>query len=369
MQSEEGRLAERNGGSSTLWAEEKQTAEDEVVQLRAIQRDLEQQHIIDKENLQGAKIKNAQLKGRENQKRQELLETRGLLTSLREAERDVMSTFGPQMHQLLRAIEQERGFNRKPVGPIGKYVTILKPQWASILDKFFGQTLNAFVVTNRADGQLLHRLMKQTGVSLPYYVTPPQQFDIQEPDQAFDTIYRILEIEDDHVRSQLIIQHGLEQCILIEDLEEANRVMADRRENDYITQCYAMNHSKKNWGFKVGGSRGAMGVAPVKPSNRAPRMKRSGPSQSEAVQNDIRRIEQELQQLQTETQQAKKEVSDYERAIGDTYGRRLRDLNIKIARQEDLAEGLQARIDEISADGQLAALQQQLKVCHLIVLF
>lgn len=53
------------------------------------------------------------------------------------------------------------------------------------------------------------------------------------------------------MRRQIIIGNAAEQAILIEDLEDANAVMASHRES--INMCFALNSNKPGWGHKVGG--------------------------------------------------------------------------------------------------------------------
>lgn len=67
----------------------------------------------------------------------------------------------PSLPRLLAAIQQDRGFRRPPIGPLGKSVRLLKPQWSSILEKSFGGMLNSFVVTCKDDQQRLASLMRQ----------------------------------------------------------------------------------------------------------------------------------------------------------------------------------------------------------------
>ena len=67
----------------------------------------------------------------------------------------------PSLPRLLAAIQQDRGFRRPPIGPLGKNVRLLKPKWSSILEKSFGAILNSFVVTCKDDQTRLAALMRQ----------------------------------------------------------------------------------------------------------------------------------------------------------------------------------------------------------------
>lgn len=72
------------------------------------------------------------------------------------------SGFHERMPLLLRTIQQQKGsFRRSPVGPIGHYVSLLKPEWSSILENSLGTTLNSFVVTSKSDMNILSNIMQK----------------------------------------------------------------------------------------------------------------------------------------------------------------------------------------------------------------
>lgn len=71
------------------------------------------------------------------------------------------SGFHERMPALLRAIQQQKGSFRKcPVGPIGHHVSLLKPEWSSILENSLGTTLNSFIVTSKSDMNILSNIMQ-----------------------------------------------------------------------------------------------------------------------------------------------------------------------------------------------------------------
>jgi chromosome segregation ATPase len=68
-----------------------------------------------------------------------------------------------KLRELLNAIKSSREFREPPVGPLGHHVKLLNPKWGRILEKQFGQALNAFVVTSKQDQNLLSTLMNRIG--------------------------------------------------------------------------------------------------------------------------------------------------------------------------------------------------------------
>lgn len=73
------------------------------------------------------------------------------------------SGYHEKMPDLLEAIEQDRSFTRRPVGPLGHYVRLLKPEWSSILENSLGSTLNSFVVVTPEDSTKINDIMRNVG--------------------------------------------------------------------------------------------------------------------------------------------------------------------------------------------------------------
>ena len=65
------------------------------------------------------------------------------------------------LEKLLRAIQSDSRFKEKPVGPMGRHVKLLNPEWAHILEKQFGGVLNGFVVTSKPDQNVLTGLLRK----------------------------------------------------------------------------------------------------------------------------------------------------------------------------------------------------------------
>jgi chromosome segregation ATPase len=72
-------------------------------------------------------------------------------------------SFGDTMQAVMRAIQAETGWQRRPVGPIGQHVKLGAEfkNYAGVLESFFSDTLNAFLVDNERDKQLLNRILRQ----------------------------------------------------------------------------------------------------------------------------------------------------------------------------------------------------------------
>ena len=121
------------------------------------------------------------------------------------------SPYPQSMQQLLKNIQEDGGFQRTPVGPIGQHVRLSKPEWSSILEKSLGSSLDSFIVTSKEDQTRLSALMKDNKwyelalqsqlssdatSSFPILIGRNIHIDTtaHEPDEQFDTSLRILEV-------------------------------------------------------------------------------------------------------------------------------------------------------------------------------
>jgi hypothetical protein len=119
-----------------------------------------------------------------------------------------------------------------------------------------------------------------------------------EPDGRFDTVLRVLQvrhtpfeeaimwltsksqIDNDLVRRQLVINHGIEQNLLIENLEEASSILFDGDRPRNVKRCYCINKTDRRRGIHLSYSRnGEPSQAPVSVYNGNPRMKSDRDSQ------------------------------------------------------------------------------------------
>ena len=83
------------------------------------------------------------------------------MNSIQQGQRNWADAYHPSLQQLLREIDREKRFRERPIGPMGKYIEITKPEWTSILEKQSGSALNGFIVTSQHDQRLLSELARR----------------------------------------------------------------------------------------------------------------------------------------------------------------------------------------------------------------
>ena len=164
IQQEEERLRGLDGGSNARLVSEKEEIIREREHLMKLMQDLELER--DKQQSQVATAReSAQNAQRQIQSKQaEIDNVRQRAQELRVVQNEYLAAYGPQMQNLLRAVDEEarRGsWKEKPIGPLGQHITLLKQDWSPILETIFGRGLSGFVVTNYDDQNLLRRLMSR----------------------------------------------------------------------------------------------------------------------------------------------------------------------------------------------------------------
>ncbi|GFF26822.1 structural maintenance of chromosomes protein 6 [Aspergillus udagawae] len=272
--------------------------------------------------------------------------------------------FHERMPALLKEVEIERSFSRKPVGPIGNYVSLLKPEWSSILENALGTTLNSFIVTSRRDMNILSHIMQRVGCVCPIFIGSDGHIDTSEhePEPHYDTALRILQIDNELVRRQLIINHGIEQMLLIERLEDASAVLFDGQRPKNVKRCYCIDRTDRRRGIHLSYSRtGDPSQAPVQAYNGSPRMKSDLESQMRIQRDVVAGLRRELSNQEQQLRSARSRLESCKQAI-ERHKRRSKELQVMLQRQEDQVEELTDALErETVEDGHLDVLRATLQ--------
>ncbi|KAE8131136.1 P-loop containing nucleoside triphosphate hydrolase protein [Aspergillus pseudotamarii] len=271
-----------------------------------------------------------------------------LLRSLSKEGGSKTSGFHDKMPALLRAVQQEQGFTEKPVGPIGRHVTLLKPEWSSILENSFGTTLNSFIVTSKRDMEILSRIMHNVNCICPIFIGNDGYIDTSEhePDLKFDTALRVLQIDNELVRRQLIINHGIEQMLLIEKLEEASSVLFDGQKPRNVKRCYCIDQTDRRRGIHLSYNRvGEPSQAPVPVYSGSPRMKSDLASQIRVQRDVVADLRHQLGDQEEQFRSARSRLEGCKQALM-RHEKSTNELRIALQRKEDHVEELTDVLDK-----------------------
>ncbi|KAI9373217.1 hypothetical protein BJX61DRAFT_395646 [Aspergillus egyptiacus] len=166
IEQETQRLADLHGGGYSRKQEELERARQDA--MEASRRSDEHLKGVDRinEDMNTAERKERAAAAPVAQARRDVEEAESVLRNLSRDGESRSSGYPDKMPALIKAIQQEQGFTERPVGPIGNFVTLLKPEWSSVLESSFGATLNSFIVTSKKDQAILSRIMQRVNWSV-----------------------------------------------------------------------------------------------------------------------------------------------------------------------------------------------------------
>ncbi|KAJ4387984.1 Structural maintenance of chromosomes protein 6 [Gnomoniopsis smithogilvyi] len=299
------------------------------------------------------------------QKQAEIAGVKKRLRDLEQGHRGLYDGYEQPMQNLLREIEQDGGFERKPVGPIGAHIQVSNPAWSPMLEKLFGENLNGFVVTNKRDQQRLSNMMNRLRITRsPILIGSPRTIDTSssEPDNNFDTVLRILKIDDQLIRNQLIINNRIEKTILVESQEEADEIMVKSSPPRNVAACYhPIPRRGRGWTVRIVANANGINSTPVAPppDHVPPRLQSDSlqettlhKEQLEQLQVELRGLQKEKQTKQQTIERCRKEITEVSKTVNRNK-QRARETQVDIddiQAQLDAFEGVDSRLEGLRDD-------------------
>ncbi|KAK6850833.1 hypothetical protein PG987_000467 [Apiospora arundinis] len=324
IQEEERQLEEVNGGA----AAEAERAVDEARQAQKDANDELQNHREAepemRERLVEAEQKVAEASKLVDQKRKEVNAAEGRLRQLSQSRIDPLAGYEKQMTQLLKNISNDGGFQDQPIGPLGLHIKLKKTDWTLILEKVLNDPLNGFIVTNPHDQKRLTSHLKRLRMDrTPIYISKPgfSLNALKEPDAGFETILRILDIDEPRVRDQLVLVSRIEQIVLMPRAADVWATLGDRGAPPSVATILALHDTDRNafMRFQPKGSNNLQSTAEGV-YNGTSRMKSDSETQIsvqkrqlEQLQMDLRELEQSKRRLQQQAQKCSLDVTAHKK--------------------------------------------------------
>ncbi|CAG8433302.1 13049_t:CDS:10 [Ambispora gerdemannii] len=287
----------------------------------------------------------------------EIGRSRHFLQQLHEKRENRLKVFGYNLPQVVEAINRETRFVHKPVGPLGMYVQLLRPEWAKAVESIVGSTMVAFAVQNHADRNLLSEIMRRYNCKSPIIVGTDDPFDYTagEPSSQFLTILRVLQFDSEQVKRVFINDKSIESTILLENRSEADEIMYNhgRGYPHDISACYTID------GYKIGHRGGGY-------STQAMRMY-NGPSRfTTDIESEIREAQAKLNEAANTNDQYKQEMNraedEYKRLVNrkESLKAETRELFYRVNRLEGQIQQMRDRLQQYEP-ANIAALEEAKK--------
>ncbi|OAL30964.1 hypothetical protein AYO22_01259 [Fonsecaea multimorphosa] len=357
------RLAELDGGGAARRINELDEAKEAVRRAEGeLQDHLDQRQTLVEEIERMQRLESETGEAKKNEERR-VTDLDNNLKRLVENRNSQDVAFHPKMHELLRALRQEKGFQDAPVGPLGKHVKLLKPDWSSILEKSFGSALSGFIVSSKRDENLLSSIMRRTQCVLPIFIANSLPLNIGPhlPDSRFDTVLSVLEIDNEAVRKQLVISNQIEQSILIPDMTEASKALySEASPLRNVKRCYCFSPGSKVKGAVLSYRNGRAAQDPVHEFIGNPRMRTDIDEAIKRQQDVLADCKAQRLRAEHEHRSAQDRHIKAKQAL-KRHGARKRELEIAAQQAEDNVERLKEAIKDDSVEGgKLEALRQSL---------
>jgi len=359
---EERRIEEANGGShARVLAKIEEAMKKAAEAAKTLEESSATQPRLDQERQEAFNaVERAEVPRKEKQ--MDVTNLKKKLADLNNRRPNPLAGYDGNFQRLLQAIQQDSGFSEKPVGPMGLHVKLLSPEWSDILESVLGNALNGFVVTNKQDQVRLQALMRQFHLGwAPIFIGNAQPIDTSrnEPDPAFKTILRVLEIDNQLVKNQLIINQGIDQMLLIEDRQEAYNTMVSGRPHN-VKKCFCINKNKRGYGIVYSRQGTNMNNDFTTPRNQAARMKTDTESNLVVVREELKKSERELAELENNYRLLKQQYQETDHAAKQ-HKQAQTSLKRDVQKADDHVETLEAELDKTNVeDGKLDALKEEL---------
>lgn len=301
-----------------------------------------------------------------SQKQSDVTVVQKRIRELEQGQGSLYDAYERQMPDLLRMIEEDAGFERKPVGPLGAHIQVLQPVWSPMLEKTFGEMLNGFVVTSLRDQQRLKSMMQRANITKsPIIIGNPRSIDTSraEPDENFNTILRILKIDDPLIRNQLIINSRIEKTILVPEQDEAGRIMIDSAPPRNVAACVHLLPTRGNgWTVRLTVNANGINSSPTAPPNlnQKPRLKSDSQQELSLHKDKLTQLQRELKDLRSQKSMHQQNIDGCQKKIAainklvDKNKQKMREVQVEI-------DNIQAELDSFKGvDGRLEGLRADL---------
>ncbi|RMY28840.1 hypothetical protein D0866_09127 [Hortaea werneckii] len=286
------------------------------------------------------------------------------LQRLKRSEGRPYDGYRPNVEQLVRAVNNETRWRHKPVGPMGKHVRLQQPIWGPLIEKMFGQALDGFVVTCTEDQRLLTSIMQRVRCDVPVFTGDPSPINTSgnEPEEGVNTVLRIMNIDNDLVRNQLIIAYAIDQTCLFDNSREAIDYLYSNGKPRNVKAGVTWQRDSSGRGTRYDYSRsGAEKSSPMDRWSGAARMKTDRADQITMQEDIVKRAQQALDRAEQEVRAKQNAVKVAGQAV-NSHDRTANDLKTAYQKAEDAVEEITNEIESNRPqDGRLQELERQLQ--------
>ena len=274
----------------------------------------------------------------------QISQSRGKIQQMLNQQQNRIRAFGENMPDLVRRIDelhkQRRWEGFKPIGPIGLHVKLNNhgQNYEQLIDSLLGATLDGMIVETTRDQDMLQQLARQCKIrNLNVFKVNRSRLDYSngEPSRQFLTTLRAIEVDEPIALSTLIINHRIEQQVIVETRSEGDRITDPK--NGGFPQNVSNVFSKD--GFSVGSRGGGLASRPIFMRRGTPRLSSQLDRYIAEERQHETKICQEYKGLEAMFQEMKREEENTHRDIHN--------LRMLIAKVEGELNTIDSHIEDI----------------------
>uniref|UniRef100_A0A914CL06 RecF/RecN/SMC N-terminal domain-containing protein n=1 Tax=Acrobeloides nanus TaxID=290746 RepID=A0A914CL06_9BILA len=297
-------------------------------------------------------------------------------------QRNQLAKFGrdaPRTDEIIK--ENANRFEQLPIGPIGMYIHLKDPKWASAIEFSIGKSFETFLCNSGNDRKLLEQLLRHHRLNVPELVTTRfsnVKFDTSrgEPPGKFLTIARAIEVSNATVYNMLVDTQSIESILLIEKDDDARRLIRDNPPpNTKIAltlKCSQVHPPAPRRPYRFYTNQpfppryfGENVINPCRNFDEEVKQIQNQQRDLSFQKADLiekkKAVDERIRQVQLEVKQALKEVSDWEKRLKDYQaqeselnktmerGTLIHEFQRNIKENKQTQEKLQASLDELKS--------------------
>lgn len=279
---------------------------------------------------------------------------------LERAKNDSYAAFGLNIKFLMRDIENETRWHKKPIGPLGYYVSVKSDykEYNDLINAALQNTLDSYVVYNENDRRLLTQFMRQKKIVKRIIVRKFERFNYKDNDTGYDTILDALDIQNEDVKFTLIDAASVEESAICKTLTEAEQAAGCQS----IGRAYCLNDRRS--GTRISRGDEYMTRDPVLYSRDLPKL--AGKVSLGSLAEELKEASQNEANLRRERTILKQKEYEAKRALEDELKKRkghIKEINDQIFAAERVLgeEGDSGRIESLTTQIELCKKQIQAK--------
>lgn len=278
------------------------------------------------------------------------------LRTFNQGKNDKYAAYGYNMNSLMRDIQQEKRWHKKPLGPVGCFVSVKEQysRWSDLVNAFLQRVLDSFVVCDEHDRAILNEYMRQKKIHKGIIVRNFETFKFSQVSiNGCVTVLELLDIHDENILYTLIDANNIEETVICDLIKEAEQYL----KVNGVRHTFCLNDRKS--GIRLTRNSGSLVRDPVFYTHDLHKLARTS-SSDDKLRNELEELMKEEEkwalrrnQLKQKQFQKKKEIQ----RILEEKKRQLKSIQGHIFSTERVLE-------EEGDHGRIESLQFQIESCE-----